>query len=240
MLPYLVIQPPNGPEQRHELRQQCYTLGRAPENDISLNETRDPPSISRRHCELKRESGIWWLVDLNSTNGTQLERQGMVQAVEVLDGRCVPLDHDDVIVLHGWRLTFQDLDRTNRTQPLSSPGLAGQRWVYCIKQAALYQVQGGVRSPVKGLRPQANRLLEIMARKNLNHGGDPVLCNYGDLIAEIWPKDSNTGVAHGKDEVQKLVMEIRNLLEQYGEINREAYLETRRGQGYLLRIAVEP
>lgn len=240
MLPYLVIQPPNGPEQRHELRHQRYTLGRAPENDIPLDETCNPPSISRLHCELKRDAGVWWLVDLNSTNGTQLEREGRMQAVEALPDRCVPLAHNDVILLHGWRLTFQDLNGTHRLTPRPAPVTVADGWVYRISQATLYQVRGGVRSPVEGLRPQANRLLEVMARKNQAQRGEPVLCRYDELLAGIWPNEVETNASPGNDQVQKLVLEIRNLFEQYGEIDREAWLKTKRGQGYLLRITIEP
>ncbi len=42
------------------------TIGRAPENDITISDHR----ISRKHAKLEISSGVCTLVDLNSTNGT--------------------------------------------------------------------------------------------------------------------------------------------------------------------------
>jgi hypothetical protein len=41
-------------------------IGRLSTNDVVLSD----PNVSRRHAELRRESGRWLLVDLGSTNGT--------------------------------------------------------------------------------------------------------------------------------------------------------------------------
>jgi hypothetical protein len=46
-------------------------IGRSRENDIVLPEDRSPES-SARHAEFRFESGGWWIVDLDSTNGTLL------------------------------------------------------------------------------------------------------------------------------------------------------------------------
>jgi hypothetical protein len=52
----------------HELDQQLLTLGRSRDCDIPI----DDPSVSRRHAELHRDSDGFTLVDLGSTNGTQV------------------------------------------------------------------------------------------------------------------------------------------------------------------------
>ncbi len=44
------------------------TLGRLPSCDWSL----DDASISRKHAEVREEGGQWWLVDLGSSNGSQV------------------------------------------------------------------------------------------------------------------------------------------------------------------------
>ena len=43
-------------------------LGRSKDSDIQVEDA----NVSRRHAELRREGGSWWLVDLGSTNGTEL------------------------------------------------------------------------------------------------------------------------------------------------------------------------
>jgi predicted component of type VI protein secretion system len=53
---------------RHELRSGTTVLGRSKECDITI----DDANISRRHAEIRREDGAYWLVDLGSTNGVEV------------------------------------------------------------------------------------------------------------------------------------------------------------------------
>lgn len=46
------------------------TIGRRDENDICL---RNDTYISRKHAKLHWKNKLWWLEDLNSTNGTFVE-----------------------------------------------------------------------------------------------------------------------------------------------------------------------
>jgi hypothetical protein len=43
-------------------------IGRAVEADLRLND----PGVSRRHAEIRQESGAFWIVDLGSTNGLRV------------------------------------------------------------------------------------------------------------------------------------------------------------------------
>ena len=43
-------------------------LGRSKDCDVQVEDA----NVSRRHAELRREGSTWWLVDLDSTNGTEL------------------------------------------------------------------------------------------------------------------------------------------------------------------------
>jgi pSer/pThr/pTyr-binding forkhead associated (FHA) protein len=53
---------------RHEVRSSPLVIGRSRECDIPL----DDPNVSRRHAELRPEEGTYWIVDLDSTNGIEV------------------------------------------------------------------------------------------------------------------------------------------------------------------------
>jgi hypothetical protein len=58
------------------------TIGRAPSCDCLLAED----SVSRRHAELWREHGRWFLRDMGSRNGTRVNGMRVLEAVEVRPG----------------------------------------------------------------------------------------------------------------------------------------------------------
>ena len=58
------------------------TIGRGPSCDCLLPED----SVSRRHAELWRESGRWYVRDLGSRNGTRLNGMRVLEAVELRPG----------------------------------------------------------------------------------------------------------------------------------------------------------
>ena len=51
---------------RHEVDKRRVVIGRSKECDIQLAD----PNASRRHAELRQEGSAYWLVDLDSTNGS--------------------------------------------------------------------------------------------------------------------------------------------------------------------------
>src|SRR5687768_2854889 len=68
-------------------------LGRSKECDVQVEDA----NVSRRHAELRREGSTWWVVDLDSTNGTELNGR-RVDRAKLADG--------DTITLGGTDLTF--------------------------------------------------------------------------------------------------------------------------------------
>ncbi|MBK6434222.1 FHA domain-containing protein [Candidatus Amarolinea dominans] len=85
MLPQLAVAPVAGPGVRAQLRAEQgplagqtfaishspFALGRSPENDLVLPE----PLASRQHVRLEARAGRWYVIDLDSANGTLLNRQ---------------------------------------------------------------------------------------------------------------------------------------------------------------------
>jgi Protein of unknown function (DUF3662)/FHA domain len=80
----------------HDVDRPLMTLGRSRDCDIAI----DDPSVSRRHAELHREDGGFTLVDLGSTNGTQVNGQKIDR---------VTLQSGDRITLGQTELRFEQL-----------------------------------------------------------------------------------------------------------------------------------
>jgi len=51
------------------VEQRRVVIGRSREADIQVAD----PNVSRRHCELRQEGATYWLVDLDSTNGIEVD-----------------------------------------------------------------------------------------------------------------------------------------------------------------------
>jgi len=78
----------------YDLSRDVVVLGRSRECDITL----DDANVSRRHAEIRRENGNWWIVDLGSTNGVEVNGKRIDRA---------QLEHDDRIVLGQTEVTFE-------------------------------------------------------------------------------------------------------------------------------------
>jgi predicted component of type VI protein secretion system len=97
--------------QRFPLKAEVTTVGRAPENDIVLND----PSVSALHAKIVHERGEWRVINLLSTNGTFVNGQ-----------RCT-----SAAIQAGYRLRFGNTDflisgqaptaATAATAPTSTP-----------------------------------------------------------------------------------------------------------------------
>jgi Protein of unknown function (DUF3662)/FHA domain len=79
---------------KHELGKPQIVLGRSRECDITISD----PNVSRRHAEIRHENGSYWIVDLNSTNGVEVNGKRIDRA---------RLEHSDRIVLGQTELTFE-------------------------------------------------------------------------------------------------------------------------------------
>jgi pSer/pThr/pTyr-binding forkhead associated (FHA) protein len=66
-------------------------LGRSRECDIRLGDA----NVSRRHAEVRREDDTYWVVDLGSTNGTELNGR-RVERAKLSDGDRITLGSTDV------------------------------------------------------------------------------------------------------------------------------------------------
>jgi pSer/pThr/pTyr-binding forkhead associated (FHA) protein len=53
---------------RHSVSKRVTTIGRSRDNDVVVND----PNVSRRHAEIRHVGLDYYLVDLESTNGVQV------------------------------------------------------------------------------------------------------------------------------------------------------------------------
>jgi Protein of unknown function (DUF3662)/FHA domain len=79
---------------RLELTKRRLVIGRSRDCDLTL----DDPNVSRRHAEVRHEDGGYWVVDLGSTNGVEVNGS-RVERAELADG--------DQILLGRTSLTFE-------------------------------------------------------------------------------------------------------------------------------------
>src|SRR6059058_1315433 len=78
---------------RYEVKQRRVVIGRSRECDVQLADA----NVSRRHAELRQEGASYWVVDLGSTNGMEVNGKRVKRA---------KLDDGDRITLGSTDLTF--------------------------------------------------------------------------------------------------------------------------------------
>jgi hypothetical protein len=80
-------------EKKHEITKPVTVLGRSAGCDIRL----DDPNVSRRHAELRQQGTSYWIVDLDSTNGVEVNGARVERA---------KLDQGDTVTLGESELVF--------------------------------------------------------------------------------------------------------------------------------------
>ena|SRR5215211_4872145 len=78
----LTIQIEQGQESQRQFTQPQIMIGRDTKCDISMMDE----ALSAHHARLTHHHGQWWLEDLNSTNGTFLNREKLITPAVVITG----------------------------------------------------------------------------------------------------------------------------------------------------------
>ena len=77
---------------RVPVEQRQLVLGRSRDCDVQLSD----PNVSRRHAELRQEGATYWLVDLDSTNGIEVDGRRH-KRVKLEDGTRVTIGATEVV-----------------------------------------------------------------------------------------------------------------------------------------------
>ncbi|MFN2471961.1 MAG: FhaA domain-containing protein [Gaiellaceae bacterium] len=77
---------------RHELAKERFVIGRSKDCDVRLSD----PNVSRRHAEVRREGGTFWVVDLDSTNGVAVNGRRLKRA-RLEDGDRITIGSTDML-----------------------------------------------------------------------------------------------------------------------------------------------
>lgn len=236
LIPYLIIQSPNGTEETFELRDISYNIGRLPDNHIALTEDPDNEISRIKHCVITREEGLWMLCDY-STNGTEVELDG---TREYIHNSKIPMQSEAVIHIGHWRLRFRDPNATQKSRrranssspsPVAVPSQG--KFIYVVDHEALYY-----QSPDQNLsrqyikcRPQVQKMLQYMARKKRDQGNP--MATYEEL------KKFDPGILDSL-QIHGLARELRNIFTKYSPTSdRNELLVTVSGEGYVLNIECE-
>ncbi|GJD17065.1 hypothetical protein RIVM261_020210 [Rivularia sp. IAM M-261] len=231
--PSLEIQPPDGDSYIINIEKVRLTVGRDTQNDIVLPNPKR--TISRQHCVLEFNDNYWWVVDDKpSANGTFVKR-GENQRIDVrTDGKLRLKDNDVIEILDKflsqdkpvfWKLTFKNLENltTNAVEQFRHVYLA-----YSFSQQKLWRVDD--TSEAINLRPQAQKLIDYMAKKNQLNNNQLTVCNSEELIKAIYDdafERNNSDLAH-------LIYEIRKKIEL--DSHEPEFLKTEGRRGYTLKV----
>src|SRR5919204_253518 len=79
---------------RHEIEKRRVVIGRSKDCDIQVAD----PNVSRRHAEIRQEGSAYWVVDLDSTNGMEVNGRRLKRA---------KLRSGDTITVGSTQLVFQ-------------------------------------------------------------------------------------------------------------------------------------
>jgi hypothetical protein len=77
---------------KHEITKTSVVLGRSREADVRVEDV----NVSRRHAELRQEGAGYWIVDLGSTNGLEINGKRIDRA-RVSDGDRITLGSTEVV-----------------------------------------------------------------------------------------------------------------------------------------------
>lgn len=182
-------------------------IGRNDPADLVLDLLR----ISRRHAQIERQANGYFLVDLNSRNGTFLNGVPVVEALHRLQ------DGDEIVIGGVATFRFHDPDETR-----AGPTLGRLRGVWVNPELQTVWVDAQQIEPplspaqFKLLKLLYDRLGQIVSRE--------------EIVTAVWPNTNPAGISN--EAIDGLIKRLRKRLRTYSL--RQEYLQVVRGRGVRL------
>ena len=168
-----------------ELQGDAITVGREATNDVRLTDA----SVSRRHCELRREGVCFKLFDLDSFNGTY------VNGVPISERLLEHGDHlavGDILMLYA----LQDAEDGAPPSVLLEEGSFETRSMMLLRRQEAFYLQPekvmAVLPPTARVARDLNALLKISTTVNSVHGLENLQRRLLELILEVVPAERAT------------------------------------------------
>lgn len=201
-------------ETHFELKKRTTTVGRHPNNDISLL----LESVSRFHARIESRENGWALIDLNSSNGTFLNGERIATPRTIANNDVITFGRADfVFSLLAPEERGSETGRVDRTQP-SSVNIVGEDH----RSSTILSTQLNVESTplpgtayaeaeldVEALHKANERLLTLYKLSEVIRASisrEDVLASFMNLIFEVLPADR--GVIMTLDSEAKLEPQI--------------------------------
>lgn len=169
---------PTGRE--HLLASETTTVGRAVENDLVITSKR----VSREHARVQRQGRRVVLTDLGSTNGTFLNGERLLTAVELRDGDRVCIGDVDLV--------FHDPESTHLETPFPDLDVDTAAGIVRIDRQVI------------ALSPKEFALLAYL------HERAGQICSKDDIGAAVWPEYQDSVYDY---QIENLVRRLRARIE---------------------------
>ena len=185
-----------------------FIIGRKAPADLVV----DMPRVSRQHASISRTPKGYFLRDLESTNGTFLNGEAVVDIPRRLNGG------DEIVIAGIGQLTFEDPDET-----LQGPVIGRFEGIWLNATTREVWVEG---HPIQlALSPAQFTLLETLFQRE----GD--ILSRERVIAAVWPDSDPSGVS--REALNGLIKRLRSRLRE--NPTQRDYLEVLRGHGLRLQ-----
>ena len=169
---------------RHVLANEALTLGRGSENNVVL----ENDSVSRRHCKIEKGNRHWWVLDMESTNGTYVNDE-LVKEYQLRRGDQIKVGDTILKFLSGSDVEAQYHETIYRMTIVD--GLTGTN----NKRFLLESLEREIPRARRHKRPLALLMFDIDHFKSINDtyghlAGDYVLKELANVIkARLRPDD---------------------------------------------------
>lgn len=158
----------------HDLSAGAAAIGRSRENDLVLPD--EEKRVSGRHARIERKESSWYVVDLNSKNGTYLGDQRLEPH------QPARVDHGDVLFIEDFRLEVVvervDLESTlERADPVRRAGQLAEevadlyaRHAQDPPEERRQRIRQAIQGAIAGLTPETARAVCLEVRSRFGSG----------------------------------------------------------------------